>query len=248
MDGLEATEKILEATQSIPIIAMTANIMSSDIARYKQVGMRDYIGKPFTAQELWVCLLKYLKLVSVKRENENDREEAEKELRKRLVKDFVKKNSDKYSEIVNAIDTGEIKLAHRLAHTLKSNSGLMELSTLRIAAAEVEAQLIDGVNNVSKKQLSNLETELNAALTELAPLATSLELEESFESLEPLNEDELRELLYELKVLLKTGNMGCLNFVKDLKRIPDTEELINQIEDLEFTKALEILSSQFMND
>jgi signal transduction histidine kinase len=64
MDGLEATAKIMELNTGIPIVAMTANIMSDDVELYKESGMSDCVGKPFTSQELWHCLLKYLKPLS----------------------------------------------------------------------------------------------------------------------------------------------------------------------------------------
>jgi CheY-like chemotaxis protein len=60
MDGIEASTKIIELDAGIPIVAMTANIMSGDLEKYKQSGMSDFIGKPFTSQELWRCLLKYI--------------------------------------------------------------------------------------------------------------------------------------------------------------------------------------------
>ncbi|MCL2270899.1 MAG: ATP-binding protein, partial [Treponema sp.] len=56
MDGLEAAEKILELNTGIPIIAMTANIMSNDREIYRMSGMNDCVGKPFSSQELWRCL------------------------------------------------------------------------------------------------------------------------------------------------------------------------------------------------
>ncbi|MDR0464594.1 MAG: response regulator [Treponema sp.] len=63
MDGLEASAKIIELKTGIPVIAMTANIMSGDWDIYKKSGMNDCVGKPFTSQELWRCLLKYLRPV-----------------------------------------------------------------------------------------------------------------------------------------------------------------------------------------
>jgi PAS domain S-box-containing protein len=60
MDGIEATQKIREFDSEIPIVAMTANIMAGDTELYKASGMNDCVGKPFTSQELWRCLLKYL--------------------------------------------------------------------------------------------------------------------------------------------------------------------------------------------
>jgi signal transduction histidine kinase len=59
MDGLEASSEIFHLNQGIPIVAMTANIMSGDVMVYKMSGMNDCIGKPFTSQELWRCLMKY---------------------------------------------------------------------------------------------------------------------------------------------------------------------------------------------
>jgi len=60
MDGLEAAERILSLNTGIPIVAMTANVMNTDRDIYRQRGMLDCIGKPFTSPELWACLLKYL--------------------------------------------------------------------------------------------------------------------------------------------------------------------------------------------
>ena len=60
MDGLEAAAKISRLNTGIPIIASTANIMYNDKKIYKASGMNDCLSKPFTSQELWRCLLKYL--------------------------------------------------------------------------------------------------------------------------------------------------------------------------------------------
>ncbi|MCL2265794.1 MAG: ATP-binding protein [Treponema sp.] len=59
MDGIEASLEILKLNAGIPMVAMTANIMSDDLEIYKSCGMDDCLGKPFTSQELWHCLLKY---------------------------------------------------------------------------------------------------------------------------------------------------------------------------------------------
>lgn len=54
MDGLEATRQIRTQTQyaDIPIIAMTANTMESDVTACIEAGMNDHIGKPIDALKL----------------------------------------------------------------------------------------------------------------------------------------------------------------------------------------------------
>jgi len=61
MDGFEAAEEFKKLNLDIPMVAMTANIMIDDVEVYKASGMLDCLGKPFTSQELWRCLLKFLK-------------------------------------------------------------------------------------------------------------------------------------------------------------------------------------------
>ena len=68
MDGLEAAAEIIKLNVGVPVIALTANIMSDDMEIYKDSGMNDCLGKPFSSQELWHCLLKYLTPL----ENSND--------------------------------------------------------------------------------------------------------------------------------------------------------------------------------
>ncbi len=56
MSGLEATEKIRhhpdQATASIPIVAVTANALSSERDRCLQAGMDDFLTKPFSKRQL----------------------------------------------------------------------------------------------------------------------------------------------------------------------------------------------------
>jgi len=64
MDGLEAAEKIFDLNLSIPIVAMTANVMPDDKDVYRSIGISDCVSKPFTSQELWLCLLRYLEPIA----------------------------------------------------------------------------------------------------------------------------------------------------------------------------------------
>ena len=75
MNGFEATEYIRNTMNSkIPIIALTADVTTVDLAKCKAVGMNDYIAKPVDERLLYnkiVCLVK--KPLSAKyNEPEND--------------------------------------------------------------------------------------------------------------------------------------------------------------------------------
>ncbi|MCL2841083.1 MAG: ATP-binding protein [Defluviitaleaceae bacterium] len=65
MDGLTATRYIRESGTSnslyIPIIAMTANVFSDDIAQCINAGMNDHVGKPLDIAVVMATLKKYLK-------------------------------------------------------------------------------------------------------------------------------------------------------------------------------------------
>jgi signal transduction histidine kinase/FixJ family two-component response regulator len=69
MGGVEATTIIRsweksESRAPIPIIAITANAMMEDRQRYLDVGMNDYLIKPFSKQQLLELLMAYVSLTA----------------------------------------------------------------------------------------------------------------------------------------------------------------------------------------
>jgi len=63
MDGLEASMRIKEIDNNIPIVALTTDKMFEERKTYIDSGIVGYLGKPFKTQELWECLTKYLKQI-----------------------------------------------------------------------------------------------------------------------------------------------------------------------------------------
>jgi two-component system sensor histidine kinase/response regulator len=63
MDGITATREIRKLTQfaQLPILAMTANAMTSDRERCIEAGMNDYIAKPITPTELCAKLQRWIR-------------------------------------------------------------------------------------------------------------------------------------------------------------------------------------------
>jgi len=62
LNGMQATKMIREYTEgaSIPIIALTADAMQGDKEKYLELGITEYISKPFKKEQIEVCLKRYL--------------------------------------------------------------------------------------------------------------------------------------------------------------------------------------------
>jgi PAS domain S-box-containing protein len=248
MDGLEAAENIIKLDTGTPIVAMTANIMSSDLVIYRTSGMRDCIGKPFTSQELWRCLLKFLKPVKqVSKEGnavlKSAPVEEDKGFQRELKLIFMRTSRGKYKEIEKALEEGDIMQANRLAHSLKTNAGQIGEAPLQEAAGEVERMLKEGKKLVTGEQMKKLETELAMVLERLEPLLeeeTPAQAEgKQGSALEP---EKAKELLEKLEPLLEEGNIRSLDYIEELRAVAGSGGLIQQIEDFAFDAAITVFT------
>jgi len=242
MDGLEAAPKINSLQTGTPIVAMTANIMSTDREIYRMNGMPDFLGKPFTSQALWRCLMKYFTPVKQETLWENAEDEEDMAMRQVAQLSFVKENQKRFDEIANAIKTNDLTLAHRLAHTLKSNAGQIGKTRLQSAAADLELTLKDGKKPVTEEQLKTLETEMNLVLNELALLLDESPARPQTVRSTAIDPARAGELIEKLEPLLKSGNPESLRLIGDLQAIPGSELLIRQMEDFDFESAVSTLA------
>jgi PAS domain S-box-containing protein len=234
MDGIEAAKIILDMGCKTPILALTANVMESSRDEYMQLGMTDCIGKPFTSQELWRCLLKYLEKQADFDEDDNETENSE--FIAKLKENFVRNNQDKFNEIKQHLENSRITHAHRCAHNLKSSAGLIGKLKLQEISAEIE-DLLRLNSPVPQQKLDLLEKELGAVITELLPFL------DKKASASDSKEDpkEVMTLLENLEPLLKIGRADSLDFLAELRLVPDTDELISQIESYDFKPAVQTL-------
>jgi CheY-like chemotaxis protein len=172
MDGKEAAAIINSFNLGVPIVAMTAEtIVVTSEAPYKEFGMEGYLGKPFTAQELWKCLLGYFNPADVQAiktsQTQPEVMNEDEALLQKLKIQFVEGNQNTVEDIANALEEGDINLAHRLAHTLKNSAGLVERITLQQIAADAESQLKNG-GSLSDDTLGELRSVMKSVLDELA--------------------------------------------------------------------------------
>jgi HPt (histidine-containing phosphotransfer) domain-containing protein len=169
----------------------------------------------------------------------------------------VKDNRTKYEEVKIAVETGDITLAHRLAHSLKSNAGLIGRPKLQKIAADIEASLKSGENPVTEEQMNSLHFELQTALDEMASYNEKTDKAKTeaerhgTETATEYDAEKARLLIEKLEPLLRSGNPECLDLIDGLRRIPGSEELIQQMEDFYFSAAFELfmeLKERMEND
>ena len=244
MDGLECSSRLTEMGIKTPIVAVTANIMSNDVELYRTSGMSDCLGKPFTSQDLWKCLLKYLPVKSFSAIDNKQQASFDEKLLERMRLDFVKNNQNTFLKINNAIDDGDIKLAHRIAHSLKSNAGQIFEKELQAAAEAAEAMLEFGrfepklfeneKFKINSDILVTLEKELTLVLKKLSPLLQRLNAQKIYKNNDA---EKILGILNKLEPLIKNKNPECEDLIGDVLTIPDSEALAEQIENYHFKQA-----------
>jgi len=76
MNGFETTEYIRNEMKSkIPIIALTADVTTVDLAKCRSVGMNDYIAKPVDERLLYNKIVGLVKKPAIEKYNENENSE-----------------------------------------------------------------------------------------------------------------------------------------------------------------------------
>jgi len=235
MDGLEAASKIIGLGSKTPIVALTANIMANDLEYYKNSGMVDVLGKPFAAQELWTCLMKFLRVTEVSSVDTNQQSALDEEYGKQMQNFFVNRNQTTYKLICDAIEAGDGVLAHRIVHTLKSNAGQIKEVKLQEAAAIVEAMLKEEKIQLGDEQMLLLESELNCVLEKLATLLS----ETAAKDMQIITDArKIIEIMENLEPMLKNYQTDCLDLLNEIRQIPEAEKLARLVEVLNYEEAL----------
>ncbi|MDR3000195.1 MAG: response regulator [Fibromonadaceae bacterium] len=240
MDGMEAASKITALETGTPIVAVTANVMVSELEKYKKNGMPDCLGKPFTTQELWQVLLKYFTPLSSELIDDIDEYCENEEQLKMMQLNFYKNNQTVHLEIAEAVAAGDTKLAHRLAHTLKGNAGMLGKVGLKNAALDVESLLKEGAASIWESKMSKLESELMLVLEELKPQFDDSPA--APKEIRVLDAEQTQALFDKLEPMLENINPGCIKLLDDIRAVPGTEELVLQIERFNFKEAAKTLA------
>jgi two-component system, sensor histidine kinase and response regulator len=201
MDGYTACREIRKrkSLKGLPVIAMTANVMTGDLEKALDAGMNDHIGKPIKIQEIFTTMAKWItpanpvdQTIPVSTMEESNptslKEDPLPELpgidkvtglemvggndnlyRVLLIK-FYEIHSKSKINIQEALEDKDFELAARLAHTLKGASAALGANELSKASGILET-IIREEKSTDEKSWSDFSNKLDQMLSSLKKLS-----------------------------------------------------------------------------
>lgn len=194
MDGLETTARIrsteLESGRKrVPIIAMTASVISGDREKCLAAGMDDYLPKPVSIDDLGAKLGEWLNPQTPK-ETPADGDSSvgvEQQKLDQLVADlgdkaivatvigtFLSELPKWNRELVACIEDSDYDGARRTAHTVKSSAALLGATELSETCAAIEAS--SGMDDLRlRPNVERFQRNVDQAVTDLEAIKQTLE-------------------------------------------------------------------------
>ncbi len=191
MDGLEATALLRQRERGtgrhLPILAMTAYAMQGDRERCLEAGMDGYVSKPIQPSELWEAIEAIASQPASASPSDRgigtmdaailDRSEllghvgGDLGLARELIGVFRAEYPRLRRDIDVALSTGDGKLLHRAAHTLKGSVGTFGARAARDAAERLERMASKGELALAVEAVAQFDVELER----LRPILNELE-------------------------------------------------------------------------
>ncbi len=179
MDGITATAEIrkIPRLQSLPVIAMTADVLKEDRENCLAAGMNDFIAKPIDPEEMFTVMRRYYSgraggEISVPEGGDRrsadvpsiDGMDTQSGLKRvlgntalylDLLVRYCEGQRDAAAKIRSALDMGDCNAAERAAHTLKGVSGNIGAYEIQSIASRIEDHIY------GKKSINEIESLLN---------------------------------------------------------------------------------------
>jgi two-component system, sensor histidine kinase and response regulator len=196
LDGLGATRELRADPRftKLPIIAMTANAMKSDLDACVAAGMNDYVTKPIDRKALVATLRRWLPVRTAEQSQEGTRPAAaageelvlegidvggtlerlgiERATLERMLLRFVDGQGETLAALRAAVDAGDGPAAAKHAHAIAGAAGNLGADDLRTAAKALENAGRDGRTDLSGL-LTNVERQAAIVFTSIETLRTA---------------------------------------------------------------------------
>ncbi|MBU0501549.1 MAG: response regulator [Gammaproteobacteria bacterium] len=199
MDGYTATAEIRkrDGLARLPVIAMTANAMVSDVNRALEAGMNDHIAKPLNVREMFITLAKWIvpsnplppagpglsagvdpgglpELAHIDSKAGLSALDGNLPFYLSILKMFAADQKDAVATIRTALEHADQPTAIRAAHTLKGTAASIGADRLRHLAATLEEDIKTNNGHNNRERLSDLGQELEAVVAEIGDLDAGL--------------------------------------------------------------------------
>ena len=275
MDGFTATKLLRRdpRLKNFPIIAMTAHALVEERQRCLDAGMNDHVSKPIDPDTLFATLLRWAKprprpaaepqpqpipnqvpdetivtipeIAGIDSATGLNRVAGNRRLYRDLLGQFAAKQGNAAAQIAAALESKDVKLAERIAHTVKGVAGNLAITKVQSAAQELEKAiregqdsvpvLLDGFASTLRIQVPAIEL----ALRDSAPAQPEAVLSS------PFNAEAASAAIKQLKSLLDASDGNSEEAFRSLKEVvgevvdkTDLDSLNASISDFDFEAAL----------
>lgn len=177
MDGFEATKKIrTELGLKLPIVALTANNVKSEVDQCIKIGINDYLTKPFEEENFIHCIMKWIKmelnktvsigniihertnaLYSLKNlivSSNNDKAYIQK-----MIYLFIEQTQLSVQQIKEAYTIKDLQTISKIAHRIKPSMEGMGIDVIKSDVNEIEEVAKTGFDSeILKNKIMHIST------------------------------------------------------------------------------------------
>jgi PAS domain S-box-containing protein len=172
LGGIETTLKIRESGNKTPIIALTANAFKTEIQKCKEVGMNDYIVKPFEKEDCLNVIFKTLenKNTNLKEayyslEKLNEMSGNNGEFIQNMINIFQRTILKSMDDFDTAIENREIEFIKQIAHKIKPSIHNLEIKSVYQEIEDLETGKLN-INEI-QTMVNKLKTIIKLVLVDM---------------------------------------------------------------------------------
>ena len=162
LDGVSATQILRSCGYGGPIVALTANVMKSDVQRYREIGCNDVLAKPVERERFFGVIGALL--ASDRAQHTARADDAFERDLVCLKAAFCAGLPGQIEAIRAALVRADWAALRSLIHVLKGTAGSYGFGRLTELSAQIEAEIATGRHAVATRLCDALAVEAHAAL------------------------------------------------------------------------------------